>query len=323
MRSSATSTRLTPLKLKSSSTRYTGGSAETCRPLVPRAPGTFWLTPTPWIVSPLRFTLTRWFGSSTPEPPQEHFDLLLGLEIAGSLSHLQPLPVRGPRLVGPARPLEGAAEAAVRGSVVRFEPDRLPILGDGVLGEPGIEIGACEAEADDGIVRHQLGHFLELGDPVPLGHARAAARPRLAGPVGNLDGERAEPVERGGAQERGEGGRVLGGDLQRLAHIVRVAARVAREVLENPSGKGVAITGSLGRSRHRQDLLVDGRGLRVAGGGRGAEGGDAGHSGRRGERFLGGGLQRLGMEGPRGEQDEGERSQDSHTAILTPLRGLL
>src|SRR5439155_388175 len=207
MRSSATSTRLTPLKLKSSSTRYTGGSAETCRTIVPRASCTFWLNPTPWIVSPLRFTLTRWFGSSTSEPAQEHFDLLLGLEIAGSLSHLQPLPVRGPRLVGPARPLEGAAEAAVRGSVVRFEPDRLPILGDGVLGEPGIEIGTCEAEADDGIVRHQLGHFLELGDPVPLSHARAAARPRLAGPVGNLDGERAEPVERGGAPGRAGRGR--------------------------------------------------------------------------------------------------------------------
>src|SRR5437667_240401 len=83
----------------------------------PRPACTFWLTPTPWTVSPLRFTLTRWFGSSTSEPAQEHFDLLLGLEIAGSLSHLQPLP--GPRLVGPARPLEGAAEAAVRGSVVR------------------------------------------------------------------------------------------------------------------------------------------------------------------------------------------------------------
>src|SRR5213592_4321216 len=288
MRSSATSTRLTPLKLKSSSTRYTGGSAETCRTIVPRASCTFWLNPTPWIVSPLRFTLTRWFGSSTSEPPQEHFDLLLGLEIAGSLSHLQPLPVRGPRLV-----------------------------------EPGIEIGACEAEADDGIVRHQLGHFLELGDPVPLSHARAAARPRLAGPVGNLDGERAEPVERGGAQERGEGGRVLGGTLQRLAHLVRVAARVAREVLENQGGEVVELLGELGRPRHRQDLLVDGRGLRVAGDGRGAEGGVAEHPERRGERFLGGGLQRLGMEGPRGEQDEGERNQDSHTPILTPLRGLL
>src|SRR5437667_36728 len=214
MRSSATSTRLTPLKLKSSSTRYTGGSAETCRTIVPRASCTFWLNPTPWTVSPLRFTLTRWFGSSTSEPAQEHFDLLLGLEIAGSLSHLQPLPVRGPRLVGPARPLEGAAEAAVRGSVVRFEPDRLPILGDGVLGEPG-------------------------------------------------------------------------------------------------------------RPRHRQNLLVDGRGLRVAGDGRGAEGGVAEHPERRGERFLGGGRERLGMEGPRGEQDDGERNQDSHTPILTPLRGLL
>src|SRR5436189_100951 len=240
MRSSATSTRLTPLKLKSSSTRYTGGSAETCRTIVPRASCTFWLNPTPWIVSPLRFTLTRWFGSSTSEPPQEHFDLLLGLEIAG-----------------------------------------------------------------------------------PLSHARAAAGPRLAGPVGNLDGERAEPVERGGAQERGEGGRVLGGTLQRLPHLVRVAARVAREVLENQGGEVVELLGELGRPRHRQDLLVDGRGLRVAGDGRGAEGGVAEHPERRGERFLGGGRERLGMEGPRGEQDEGEHHQDSHTPILTPLRGLL
>src|SRR2546425_45173 len=233
MRSSATSTRLTPLKLKSSSTRYTGGSAETCRTIVPRASCTFWLNPTPWIVSPLRFTLTRWFGSSTSEPPQEHVD------------------------------------------------------------------------------------------PVPLSHVRAAARPCLAGPVGDLDGERAEPVERGGAQERGEGGRVLGGTLQGLAHLVRVAARVAREVLENQGGEVVELLGELGRPRHRQDLLVDGRGLRVAGDGRGAEGGVAEHPERRGERFLGGGLQRLGMEGPRGEQDEGERNQDSHTPILTPLRGLL
>src|SRR5437016_3805266 len=170
MRSSATSTRLTPLKLKSSSTRYAGGSAETSRTIVPRASCTFWLNPTPWIVSPLRFTLTRWFGSSTSEPPQEHFDLLLGLEIAGSLSHLQPLPVRGPRLVGPARPLEGAAEAAVRGSVVRFEPDRLPILGDRVLGEPGIEIGACVID------RICLSMAEACGLPATAGARRAGSR---------------------------------------------------------------------------------------------------------------------------------------------------
>src|SRR3989442_15686383 len=100
MRSSATSTRLTPLKLKSSSTRYTGGSAETCRTIVPSASCTFWLKATPWIVSPLRFTLTRWFGSSMSEPPQEHFYFLLGLEIAVSQIILQPLHVRGQRPYG-------------------------------------------------------------------------------------------------------------------------------------------------------------------------------------------------------------------------------
>src|SRR2546430_3708077 len=45
-----------------------------------------------------------------------------------------------------------------------------------------------------------------------------------------------------------------------------------------------------------RSLLADGRGLRVAGDGRGAEGGLAEHPERRGERFQGGGLQRLRSE---------------------------
>src|SRR5207245_3666556 len=72
MRSSGTSTRLTPLKLKSNSTRYIGGSAETRCMIVPGASCTFWLKATPLIVRPLRFTFTRWFGSNTPEPPRDH-----------------------------------------------------------------------------------------------------------------------------------------------------------------------------------------------------------------------------------------------------------
>jgi hypothetical protein len=65
------------LKLKSNSTRYVGGSAETRWTIVPSASCTFWLKATPLIVRPLRFTFTRWFGSNTPEPPQDH--LVAGL----------------------------------------------------------------------------------------------------------------------------------------------------------------------------------------------------------------------------------------------------
>src|SRR5881409_4543274 len=75
------STRLTPLKLKSNSTRYVGGSAETRQTIVPSASCTFWLKATPLIVRPLRFTFTRWFGSNTPEPPQDH--LVAGLHREG------------------------------------------------------------------------------------------------------------------------------------------------------------------------------------------------------------------------------------------------
>src|SRR4029453_14177851 len=81
-RSSGTSTRLMPLKLKSSSTRYVGGSAAICWTIVPSASCTFWLKATPLIVRPLRFTFTRWFGSNTPEPPEDH--LVAGLHHEGS-----------------------------------------------------------------------------------------------------------------------------------------------------------------------------------------------------------------------------------------------
>jgi len=36
---------------------------------------------TPLIVRPLRFTFTRWFGSNTPEPPEDH--LVAGLHREG------------------------------------------------------------------------------------------------------------------------------------------------------------------------------------------------------------------------------------------------
>jgi hypothetical protein len=77
MRSSETSTRLMPLKLKSSSTRYIGGSTATRWTIVPSASCTFRLKATPLIVRPLRFTFTRWFGSNTPELPEDH--LVTGL----------------------------------------------------------------------------------------------------------------------------------------------------------------------------------------------------------------------------------------------------
>src|SRR5437773_10175553 len=68
MRSSGTSTRLTPLKLNSSSTRYPGGSEETCCTTVPSAFWTFWLKWTPLMVRFERSTLTRWLGSSMLPP---------------------------------------------------------------------------------------------------------------------------------------------------------------------------------------------------------------------------------------------------------------
>jgi hypothetical protein len=62
---------LDALELKSSSTRYAGGSTETRWTIVPSASCTFWLKATPLIVRPLRFTFTRWFGSNAPEPPED------------------------------------------------------------------------------------------------------------------------------------------------------------------------------------------------------------------------------------------------------------
>jgi len=58
------------------------------------------------------------------------------------------------------------------GRVVRLEPDRLRILDDGTLGLPGLEVGASQTKPDDRIVRHQLGHLLELGDPITLSHGQ-------------------------------------------------------------------------------------------------------------------------------------------------------
>jgi hypothetical protein len=53
-----------------------------------------------------------------------------------------------------------------------LEPDRLLILDDGALGLPGLEVGAGQPEPDNRIVRHQLGHVLELGDPITLSHGQ-------------------------------------------------------------------------------------------------------------------------------------------------------
>src|SRR6266545_6885652 len=68
IRSSGTSTRLTPLKLNRSSTLYTGGSEDTCCRIVPRAFCTFWLNETPWITRPDRSTVTRSFGWNMSPP---------------------------------------------------------------------------------------------------------------------------------------------------------------------------------------------------------------------------------------------------------------
>jgi hypothetical protein len=60
----------------------------------------------------------------------------------------------------------------VGGRVVGLEPDGFLVLADGALGLPGLEVGTRQTEPDDGIVRHQLGYFLELRDPITFGHAQ-------------------------------------------------------------------------------------------------------------------------------------------------------
>src|SRR6267143_2330487 len=67
------------------------------------------------------------------------------------------------------------------GRVVGLEPDGLLVLEDGALGLPRVEIGAGQTKADDRVVRHQLGHFLELRDAITLAHGplpSRASRPR-------------------------------------------------------------------------------------------------------------------------------------------------
>ena len=48
----------------------------------------------------------------------------------------------------------------------------------GQVGLPRVEIGAGEAEPDHRVVGHHLDHFLELRDPIPLGHAGLSGRAR-------------------------------------------------------------------------------------------------------------------------------------------------
>ena len=96
----------------------------------------------------------------------------LRLKVAGPRRYLQPIPVRRPGLLASSGSLQRPAEPAMGGRVVRLEPDRLRILDDRALGLPGLEVGARQTEPDHWIVRHQLGHLLELGDPITLSHGR-------------------------------------------------------------------------------------------------------------------------------------------------------
>ena len=41
------------------------------------------------------------------------------------------------------------------------------------VGPSGVEVGASQAEPDDRVLRHHLGHLLELGDPIALNHHQA------------------------------------------------------------------------------------------------------------------------------------------------------
>jgi len=49
-----------------------------------------------------------------------------------------------------------------------FPRGRVP----GSLVNPGAAVRARQTEPDDRIVRHQLGHLLELGDPITLSHGQ-------------------------------------------------------------------------------------------------------------------------------------------------------
>ena len=73
---------------------------------------------------------------------EEDLDLFLRLEVAGARRHREPLPVRRLGLVASSGPLQRPVELAMGGGIVRLEPNRLLILEDGALGQPGVEVGA-------------------------------------------------------------------------------------------------------------------------------------------------------------------------------------
>ena len=88
----------------------------------------------------------------------------------------------------------------MRHRVVGFEPDGLLVFEHGLLRLPGIQLGARQAEPDDGIVRHQRGDLFDSairfrstmrvgpgitaswrrGGPVALMLERTAGRDRTA-----------------------------------------------------------------------------------------------------------------------------------------------
>src|SRR6266851_5848823 len=99
---------------------------------------------------------------------EEDLNLLLRLKIAGPRRHFESLPVGSEGFVTSSRPLQRPAKPAVGRRVVGLEPYRLLVLDDGALSLPSVEVGAGQAEPDNRVIRHQVGHFLELGDPVAL-----------------------------------------------------------------------------------------------------------------------------------------------------------
>ena len=101
---------------------------------------------------------------------EEDLHLLDGLKVTGDAAHLDPAPVRGLGFLGPPGPLEGAAEAAVGGGVIGLQSDRLLELAYRLLRLAGLEVRDGQSQAHDRIVRHQVGHFLELGDLLLGGH---------------------------------------------------------------------------------------------------------------------------------------------------------